>query len=113
MIAASSQVKHLTEILTPSRERGAELEFEIMKLFAVFNLYTGDEAKTKLQLLSWADDLEEFPLYAIRKAAKWARRGENKLPPLHEFIKDVRLAVGSNVLERKKMLELWINGGVA
>jgi hypothetical protein len=103
-------VMSLSELLVPARERGADLEMEIAKLFASFNVFTGDEGKTRLQVQVWADDLEEFPLYAIRKAAKWARRGEKKMPDLASFIKDVKLAVGTGVLERKRLLEQWLNG---
>lgn len=108
--AVSSQVKSLSEILTPARERGHELELEVSKLFAVFNLFTGDEGKTRLQLASWADALEGYPLYAIRKAARWASRGEHKMPSLAAFITDVKLAVGQNVLPRKRLLEQWLRG---
>jgi hypothetical protein len=98
-------VKSLSEILQPARERGPELEFEIGKLFAGFNVYTGDEAKLKLQIASWCEELEEFPLYAIRKACRWSVRGCQKLPPLAAFIADVRLAIGPGVLERRRLLQ--------
>ncbi|WJI46957.1 hypothetical protein NL532_10155 [Mesorhizobium sp. C120A] len=39
-----------------------------MKLFAAFNVYTGDQAKLRAQVLVWSEELEGFPLYAIRKA---------------------------------------------
>lgn len=53
----------------------------------------------------WAEELEDFPLYAIRKAYKWAVRGRDKLPSLASFIGDVRLAIGTNVLTRKRLLD--------
>jgi hypothetical protein len=40
----------------------------------------------------------------IRKAYKWAVRGEAKLPTLAAFIRDVKLAIGSGVLERQRLL---------
>ncbi|WP_181182993.1 hypothetical protein [Mesorhizobium sp. B3-2-1] len=49
--------------------------------------------------------MEDFPLYAIRKAYKWAVRGRDKLPSLASFIGDVRLAIGTNVLTRKRLLD--------
>jgi hypothetical protein len=61
-----------------------------------------------LQFSAWADDLEGYPLYAIRKAARWAWRGDNKLPSLAGFIADVKLEIGANVLSRKKLLERWL-----
>lgn len=109
MEIVSSRVKSLTELLVPARLRGAELEMEVAKLFAVFNVFTGDEGKTKLQVSAWADDLEGYPLYAVRKAARWARRGESKMPSLSDFIRDVKLAVGDKVLSRKRMLEQMMN----
>jgi len=48
--------------------------------------------------------LEEFPLYAIRKAYKWAMRSEGKLPTIAAFIAAVRLAIGPGVLERRRLL---------
>jgi hypothetical protein len=101
----SHQVKSLSEILRPARDRGPELEIEVAKLFAAFNVYTGDEGKLKAQVLVWCEELEEFPLFAIRKAAKWSVRGCQKLPSLAAFIADVRLAIGSGVLERARLLE--------
>lgn len=100
----SQSVKSLSEILLPARERGPELEFEIGKLMAAFNVWTGDEAKLKLQVAAWCEELEEFPLYAIRKAARWAKRGSQKLPTIAAFIADVRLAIGPGVLERLRIL---------
>lgn len=105
----TNNLKSLSELLKPARERGGELEMEIAKLFAVFNVFTGDEGKTKLQVSAWADDLENYPLFAIRKAAKWARQSEKKMPSLSEFLSDVRLAMGSNVLARKKLLQNWLS----
>jgi len=100
----SQQVKSLSEILQPARERGPELEVAIGSMFAVMNVFTGDDAKLKLQVAGWCEALGEYPLFAIRKAAKWAVTGREKLPSLSAFISDVRLAMGSNVLERKARL---------
>jgi hypothetical protein len=97
-------VKSLSEILQPARDRGAELEFEVGKLFAGFNVYTGDEGKLKLQVAVWCDELSEFPLYAVRKAVKWAVRGSSKLPTIAALVADVRLAIGNNVLQRDRLL---------
>lgn len=103
-------MKSLSDILAPARTRGPELEAEILKLFAAFNLYTGDQGKLNAQLEVWADELEEFPLFAIRKAYRWAVRCENRLPSLAKFISDVREAIGPGVLQRKKHLENWLAG---
>jgi hypothetical protein len=48
--------------------------------------------------------LEDFPLFAIRKAAKWTVVGRDKLPSVAAFIADVRLAIGTGVLERRLLL---------
>lgn len=45
----SLQVKSLSEVLRPARERGTELEQAITSMFAVMNAYTGDRAKLTLQ----------------------------------------------------------------
>lgn len=98
-------LQSLTEILAPAHTRGSELDVLIGKMFAAFNVYTGDEGKLRAQVMVWAEELEGFPLYAIRKAYKWAIRSETKLPTLAAFICDVRLAIGAGVLERKRLLE--------
>jgi hypothetical protein len=105
-LSLSQSVTSLSEVLRPARERGPELEFEIGKLFAGFNVYTGDEGKLKLQIAVWCEQQEEFPLFAIRKAVRWSVRGCQKLPTLAAFIADVRLAIGPGVPERRKQLML-------
>lgn len=112
MQAVSLSVKSLSELLAPARTRGPELEAQILKMFAAFNLYTGDQGKLNAMVEVWADELEEYPTYAIRKAYKWAIRGGDKLPSLASFIGDVKLAIGSNVLARKRMLQQWLAQGI-
>lgn len=41
--------------------------------------------------------------FAIRKAAKWAVTGRDKLASVSALIDDVRLAMGGNVLERHRL----------
>ncbi|ANL71904.1 hypothetical protein AMC83_CH01921 [Rhizobium phaseoli] len=103
--AVTTALKSLSEILEPSSRRRPVLAVEIAKLFAAFNLYTGDAAKSAAQVEVWGEQLGEFPLFAIRKAVRWAVRGEQKMPSLASFIADVRLAVGRQVLERQKLLQ--------
>ena len=104
--ALSRSVQSLTELLAPARMRGPELAVVIGKLFAAFNQFTGDAGKMNAQVDVWTEELEEFPPYAIRKAYRWAVRGSDKLPSLSAFIADVRLAVGSGVMVRQRMLRL-------
>ena len=56
----------------------------------------------------WGEELQQYPMYAIRKAYKWAVRAEGKMPSLAAFISDVKLAVGSEVLTRQKRLQQWL-----
>lgn len=100
----SQAVRSLSEVLQPAKARGTELEQAITSMFAVMNVYTGDQAKLTLQVAEWCHYLEDFPLYAIRKAAKWSVVGRTKLPSVAEFIADVRLAIGTGVLERDRLL---------
>lgn len=102
-------VLSLSDILRPARDRGPELDALIAKMFAAFNIYTGDQGKINAMVEVWADELEEFPMYAIRKAYKWAIRGGDKLPSLAAFIADVRLAIGDRVLTRKRLLQQLMN----
>jgi hypothetical protein len=100
----SVQVKSLSDVLQPARERGIELEQSVTSMFAVMNVYTGDQAKLTLRVAEWCHHLEDYPLYAIRKAAKWAFVSKDKLPSVAAFIADVKLAIGTGVLERRRLL---------
>lgn len=101
-------VKSLGEIMRPARERGPELEAEILKMFAAFNVYSGDQGKLSAMTQVWADELEEFPMFAIRKAYKYSVRTGEKLPSLAAFIQEVRHAMGSHVAQRRKLLVKWL-----
>jgi hypothetical protein len=74
-------------------------------MFAVMNVFTGDQAKLSLQVAEWCHYLEDYPLYAIRKAAKWSVLSRTKLPSVAEFIADVKLAIGSGVVDRRRLLQ--------
>ncbi|RXG86227.1 hypothetical protein [Bradyrhizobium vignae] len=100
-LTTAQAVKSLSEILQPAKMRGTELEQAITSMFAVMNVYTGDQAKLTLQLAGWCHYLEDFPLFAMRKAAKWTVVGRTKLPSVAEFIADVRW---SGVLVRDRLL---------
>jgi hypothetical protein len=100
----SLQVKSLSEILQPARERGPELEKAVGGLMAVMNVYTGDQAKLSLQVAEWCHYLGDYPLYGIRKAAKWTVTSRDKLPSVAAFIADVKLAIGVGVQERHRIL---------
>lgn len=78
-------------------------------MFAVMNVYTGDQAKLSLQVMEWCHYLEDFPMYAIRRAAKWTVVSKDKLPSVAAFITDVKLAIGSNVLSRKRLVETLLH----
>lgn len=103
----------VSRLLTPASESGPKLEVLLAQLFAVFNIYTGDEAKLKAQLSVWADELETYPMWAIRMAYQWTIRSDKKLPPLAEFLHTVRFIVGDKTAERKRMLENMLNGRTA
>ncbi|WP_245274011.1 hypothetical protein [Rhizobium leguminosarum] len=99
----------LSEILEPSAKRRPELAVEIAKLFAAFNLYTGDSVKSAAQVEVWGEQLGEFPLFAIRKAYRWAVRCEGKMPSIAAFIFDVKLAMGNNIAVKRVLLTEWRN----
>ncbi|NEJ15480.1 hypothetical protein GR211_21935 [Rhizobium leguminosarum] len=109
MAAVTMALTSLSEILEPSARRRPELAVEIAKLFAAFNLYTGDAAKSAAQVEVWGEQLGEFPLFAIRKAYRWAVRSEGKMPSLAALIGDVRLAMGTNVVARQGTLKGWLH----
>lgn len=95
----------LTDLLAPSSLRGAELEVEVGKLFAAFNIFTGDAGKLRAQLMVWCEELEDFPLWAVRMAYKSWVRGGSKMPSLADFIESVKFAIGSDVYARKRAIE--------
>jgi hypothetical protein len=64
-LTVAQAVRSLSEVLQPARERGTELEQAITSMFAVMNVYTGDQAKLSLQVAEWCHYLEDFPIYAI------------------------------------------------
>jgi hypothetical protein len=105
-------LKSLSDIFAPAHTRGTELEKLLVKMFMAFNVYTGDEMKIKAQMLVWAEELEMFPMFAIRRAYKWAVRGEGKLPALSAFIKDVRLAMNSDVVARRRLMQQLVRSNV-
>ncbi|WP_316196196.1 hypothetical protein [Bradyrhizobium sp. SZCCHNRI3052] len=72
-------------------------------MFAVLNVLTRDDAKLKLQVPEWCEAVGEYPLFAIRKAAKWAVTGRHKLPSLSAFT-DASLAIGNTVLQHDSLL---------
>jgi hypothetical protein len=100
----SFQVRSLSEILQPAREHGPELEKPVAGMMAVMNVFTGDQAKLSLQVAEWCHYLEDYPLYAIHKAAKWNVLSRDKLPSVATFVADVKLAIGAGVLERNRLL---------
>jgi hypothetical protein len=59
---------------------------------------------------TWATDCWQYPLWAVLKAAGWWNRGAREGEELGDFLKDVRLACGHNVLERKKLMIGLLNG---
>ena len=105
--AVSLSVKFLSKLLAPAANRRPKLVVEIGKLFAGFNIFARDAGRMAAQVEVWLEELEEFPLHAIRKARKCAKRARLKLPP-SSFISDVRLAVGGNVLQRRNAMEGWL-----
>jgi hypothetical protein len=63
------------------------------------------EEHLSVTLKVWSDAVRDYPLWAVQKAAKWWSRGARDGDELRHFLTDVRLAVGNNLLERKRLLE--------
>lgn len=57
----SDCLKSHSDTLAPAKSRGPELEFVVGKLFTAFNVYTGDEAKLKMQVMVCAKSLNDIP----------------------------------------------------
>jgi hypothetical protein len=65
----------------------------------------GEEQHT-LNLKVWMNACQQFPMWAVQKAADWWSKGARDGDELGHFLKDVRLAVGGNVLARISRLRM-------
>lgn len=94
---------HLREV----RRRGKnELVTEVAKFLGRFPFgLSHDESAKQLKLDSWCEDLEMYPLYAVKRALGYWRRNSEKEPAFSQVVEDVRLFTGERVLERKRLLE--------
>lgn len=68
------------------------------------------EEQVALTLKVWMDACRDYPIWAVQKAAGWWSRGVRDGADLGNFLSDVRLAVGGNVLARRRRLE-GLTGG--
>jgi len=102
----SFELAVLEQILAPSHTKGAELALEVYKFLARFPFgLSHDESAKQLKLDSWCEDLETYPLYAVKRALGYWRRNSEKEPTFSEVVADVKLFTGDKVLERKRLLE--------
>ena len=99
----------LHHILQPSAKKVDELTAEVMRLLSAYQFGLGhQESQVALKVDVWVSALKKYPLYAIKRAAKWCFEGERKEPALCDFMKKVELAhgwAGEDVLMKKRMLE--------
>lgn len=96
----------LHQTTKPSRESMPELMELIQTMMTAFKWRTfGGEENVTMNLKVWCEAVGDFPIYAVSKAVRWAVMGNKKEPSIAEFVSDVRLACGHNVLERKRLLE--------
>lgn len=58
-------------------------------MFDVMNAFICDNTKLRIWGAGWCEALGDYPLIAIRDAAKWAVAGREKLPSVSAFIDDV------------------------
>ena len=70
------QVKSLSEVLQPARERGTELEQAIMAMFAVMNVWTADRPNARYRWRSGAttSKISRCTPYAAPASGLWCRR---------------------------------------
>lgn len=57
-----------------------------------------------LTIKLWASKCGDYPLWAVQKAADWWASGARDGDDLGHFLSDVRLAVGSSVVQRAEVL---------
>lgn len=107
--AAEKELAVLEQILTPSKARGDQLVKEIVGLLSIYPFgLRHDQGMNQLRIEEWCDALEGYPLYAIKRAKKWNVCGSKKEPSLAEFLDDVKLATGRDVVSRRKRLQEWV-----
>jgi hypothetical protein len=96
----------LAQVTKPASSKPEELveAVRIAMLELPFRMRSSEE-HLSLTLKVWADAVRDYPLWAVQKAAKWWSRGARDGDELRHFLSDVRLAIGLNVLERKRLLE--------
>ncbi|WHO71697.1 hypothetical protein [Rhizobium sp. BT03] len=98
----------LEQILQPAREKGAELAVEVAKFLALFPFgLRHDPRLMQAKVNGWCEDLEGYPLYAIKRALGWWRRNSDKEPSFAQVLADVKLFMGDNVLRRWQALVRW------
>lgn len=106
MICLSNELSVLSQILQPARLKNEELVVEVAKFLAIFPFgLRNDNSLMQAKIDGWCDDLEMYPLYAIKRALGYWRRNSMKEPSLSEVLADVKLFMGRNVLARKRILE--------
>lgn len=102
----ASELAVLNLILQPAQAKGGELVAEVASFLAIWPFgLRHDGSLMQAKVDQWCTELERYPLYAIRRALGWWRRNGTKEPSLSEVLSDVRLFVGSGVMERQRMLE--------
>jgi hypothetical protein len=98
----------LDQILQPARERGAELAVEVAKFLSRFPFgLRHDTSLMQAKVDGWCEDLEGYPMYAIKRALGWWRRNGEKEPSFAQVLTDVKLFTGDNVLSRRQTLVRW------
>lgn len=59
-----------------------------------------------LTIKLWASKCNDYPLWAVQKAADWWASGARTGDDLGHFLSDVRLAIGNNVVSREHLMRL-------
>lgn len=109
MTCLSSELAVLDQILQPSHMKGVELATEVAKFLARFPFgLRHDASHMQAKVDGWCEDLEAYPLYAVKRALGYWRRNSDKEPSFAEVLADVKLFTGKNVLTRRRLLQQWM-----
>lgn len=111
--AILSEMAVLDVILQPAHvERGAELTVEVTSFLAMYPFgLRNDPGLMQAKVSGWVSELENYPMYAVKKALHWWKRYGEKEPSFAEVLADVKLFCGNEVMQRRELLQNVLRGG--
>lgn len=107
-----SEMAVLDLIMQPAYVKsGHELSTEVASFLAMFPFgLRNDESLMAAKVNGWCSELEQYPMYAVKRALNWWKRYGKKEPSFAEVLADVKLYCGKNVYTRRAILKNLLAG---